>query len=49
MVGIYKITCLKNKRIYIGQSVNIIKRWAQHIKVTDKTTSKINNSIKKQF
>ena len=29
MIGIYKITS-PNKRIYIGQSVDIKKRWKQH-------------------
>jgi len=26
LVGIYKITCIKNKRVYIGQSIDIEKR-----------------------
>lgn len=30
MVGIYKITNLINKKIYIGQSINIEKRWQAH-------------------
>ena len=30
--GIYKITCLKNEKCYIGQAVNIAERWKQHIK-----------------
>ena len=30
MVGIYKITNLVNKKIYVGQSINIIERWKQH-------------------
>lgn len=30
MIGIYKITNLLNGKIYIGQSSNIEKRWAQH-------------------
>ena len=31
MVGIYKITNKENGRSYIGQSVNISKRWKTHI------------------
>lgn len=30
MIGIYKITNLINGKIYIGQSVDIKKRWRQH-------------------
>lgn len=30
MIGIYKITNLINGKIYIGQSVDINKRWRQH-------------------
>ena len=30
MTGIYKITCLKNNKSYIGQSVSIKRRWATH-------------------
>jgi hypothetical protein len=30
--GIYKITCLPDSRIYIGQSVNIPNRFSEHIK-----------------
>lgn len=29
-VGIYKITNLKNGKVYIGQSQNIYIRWKQH-------------------
>lgn len=33
--GIYKITNIKNKKIYIGKSVEIIpKRWTEHIKTS---------------
>ena len=28
--GIYKITCLSNSVVYIGQSVNILARWKAH-------------------
>ena len=30
--GIYKITRLKTGEIYIGQSVDVSKRWIQHLK-----------------
>ena len=30
MIGIYKITNLVNGKVYIGQSVNIHKRWVTH-------------------
>ncbi len=28
--GIYKITCIKNGRIYIGSSINVQRRWLEH-------------------
>jgi hypothetical protein len=30
--GIYKITCCKTQRMYIGQAVDIGTRWADHVK-----------------
>lgn len=30
--GIYKITCVNNGKIYIGKSVDVANRWAEHIK-----------------
>lgn len=30
--GIYKITCLLDETVYIGQSVDIKRRWGEHIK-----------------
>ena len=30
MIGIYKITNQVNGKVYIGQSVKIKSRWAQH-------------------
>lgn len=30
MIGIYKITNIINKKVYIGQSVDIKKRWSNH-------------------
>ena len=32
MIGIYKITNLKNGKVYIGQSADIEERWKQHKK-----------------
>lgn len=29
--GVYKITCTKNNKIYIGSSKHIKKRWKEHI------------------
>lgn len=29
-IGIYKITNLRNGKVYIGQSQNIFDRWKQH-------------------
>lgn len=31
MVGIYKITNTVSQKVYIGQSVNILSRWRQHM------------------
>lgn len=30
MIGIYKITNIKNGKVYIGQSNNIERRWSEH-------------------
>lgn len=30
--GIYKITCIDNGKSYIGKSVDVANRWAEHIK-----------------
>lgn len=32
VIGIYKITNLENNKIYIGQSVDVSKRWKNHAK-----------------
>lgn len=32
LCGIYKITNVKNGKVYVGQSVDIAERWKQHIK-----------------
>lgn len=45
-IGIYKITSPTN-RIYIGQSVNIGKRWNYHKGVFCKEQPKLYNSLKK--
>lgn len=46
MTGIYKITS-PNGKIYIGQSVNIERRFKWHKKHTTRTNTKISNSFKK--
>lgn len=46
MIGIYKITNKHNGKAYIGQSVNIKKRWEEH-KYSDKSDSLIHRAIKK--
>jgi group I intron endonuclease len=28
--GIYQVKCVVNNKIYIGQSIDIIRRWNQH-------------------
>ena len=45
MIGIYKITNKLNGKVYIGQSINIEKRWNQHINAKDNFV--IHNAIKK--
>ena len=32
MKGIYKITNLKNDKVYIGESIDIYQRWGRHKK-----------------
>lgn len=29
-IGVYAIICLENRKIYIGQSTNMKKRWSNH-------------------
>ena len=43
--GIYKITKLLNNKIYIGRSVNILKRWNQHKNAAD--SSPLHKAIQK--
>ena len=45
MIGIYKIENLINHKIYVGQSVNIERRWAEHCRANKK--SLIGQAIKK--
>ena len=40
VTGIYMIKNLHNDKIYIGQSVNIKKRWEQHIKTSKNKRNK---------
>lgn len=46
MIGIYKITSPSNK-IYIGQSINIEKRWKQYQRLDCKKQPKLFNSFQK--
>lgn len=45
MIGIYKITS-PTGRIYIGQSVNIKRRWSQYLKCDDKFNKSVSYSVK---
>lgn len=47
ITGIYKITNLKNDMCYIGQSVNIVKRWADHAKCGLGIDTPANNKLYK--
>lgn len=38
MIGIYKITNLKNNKVYIGLSIDIERRWRNHLRSLDKGT-----------
>jgi len=47
MIGIYKITSPSNK-VYIGQAINIKKRWKQYINPNLSSVGpKLLNSLKK--
>ena len=46
MIGIYKIQNLINGKVYIGQSINIERRFHQH-KYDDSQNSVIHRAIKK--
>ena len=46
--GIYKITNNKTKKIYIGSSINILRRWVEHKSELNKNTHK-NNKIQKSW
>lgn len=45
--GIYKITNMKNNKNYIGQAVNIYKRWNEHINTSKTGTTKLYKDIRK--
>jgi hypothetical protein len=47
IVGIYKITNLLNDKIYIGQSINILKRWIKYRNLHCKSQKKLYNSFVK--
>jgi len=41
MVGIYRIFNLANGKCYVGQSINIKKRWAAHRERLSETRARI--------
>ena len=43
MIGIYKITNNLNQKSYIGQSIDILTRWKQHI--YEANHNRLNNTI----
>jgi len=47
MIGIYKITCLKNKRVYVGQSIDVDLRRSFYQRIDCKGQPKLFNSLKK--
>ena len=47
MIGIYKITNLINKKVYIGQSTNIKKRWSDYKRLNCKGQPLLYRSLKK--
>jgi group I intron endonuclease len=49
MIGIYKWTNLINNKVYIGQSINILARKAEHIKLAknENYTTNIAKAIRK--
>lgn len=48
MIGIYVITSLKNSKVYIGQSMHIEKRWAEHKKALE-TNSHYNSHLQRAW
>ena len=47
MIGIYKIENIINKKVYIGQSWKIQKRFKEHKSLLNKNCNKLYNAIKK--
>jgi len=47
MIGIYKITCLKNKRVYVGQSRDIDSRFTSYKALRCKNQPRLYSSFKK--
>lgn len=47
MIGIYKITNQINGKVYIGQSIHILRRWEQHKQNVNTGTSKIYQAMRK--
>lgn len=49
ITGIYRITNLRNNKVYIGQSRNILARWKQHTQGLQHATSAEQSLIRKAF
>lgn len=45
LIGIYKITNICTNKVYIGQSIDIRRRWTSHINILNNTN---NNTIEKE-
>jgi group I intron endonuclease len=47
ITGVYKITNIINGKCYIGQSINIHKRWAEHRRKNNNENTYLRKAIKK--
>lgn len=47
MIGIYKITNNKNGKVYIGQSIDIERRWQQHKSLSEYKNSPLYDDVRK--
>ena len=47
MIGIYKITNKINNKVYVGQSINIAKRWEEHIYYSQEEDTALKKAFKK--
>ena len=49
VIGIYKITNLANEKVYIGQSVDVSKRWKSHAKCGLGIDTPVGNKLYKEM